>query len=221
MKDISIKTIKTIVLDLHNTYSQNREYLCKLDSEVGDGDHGISMDRGFSAAWHTVQDTGYSDVAQLFNGVAVALMENVSGAIGPLLSVFFLEGGENFSGKAHLTARDLVEFFTRGLKAVQVFGGAKPGDKTLVDALFPAVEEMNSALVENEENISAILARGAAAARRGAQATAAIQARRGRSRFVGERSIGHPDAGAVSIALLIETIAETLAREEAHNGEND
>lgn len=220
MKDINIKTIKVIILGLHHTYSQNREYLCKLDSEVGDGDHGISMDRGFSAAWHTVQDTGYSDVAQLFNGVAVALMENVSGAIGPLLSVFFLEGGENFSGKVHLTARDLVEFFTRGLKAVQVFGGAKPGDKTLVDALFPAVEEMIAALAEDEE-ISTILARGAASARRGAQATANLQARRGRSRFVGERSIGHPDAGAVSFALLMETFAETLAREEEKHGEDD
>jgi dihydroxyacetone kinase len=119
----------------------------------------------------------------------------------------FLEGAEALRGKEQVFAEDLHQFFAQGLGAVQIFGGAQPGDKTMIDALSPAVEAMEH---HKDQGLVPMLRAAVLAAEAGVEKTKTLQAKRGRSRFVGERSIGHQDAGATSLWLMLKTFSETV-----------
>jgi phosphoenolpyruvate---glycerone phosphotransferase subunit DhaK len=185
---------------LFNTFYDQAARLNALDSAVGDGDHGDTMLRGFRAVAQTVSEGTYGSISALFDAVADTLAEETGGAIGPLLAAFFAEGGLAFSGMHTVGVPALAVFFKRGLDAVQQVGGAKPGDKTLVDALAPAVR----ALVDGRgDDVIAALDAAAQAAEHAAQTTQEYSASMGRGRFLGERGVGHPDPGAVSFALIV------------------
>jgi phosphoenolpyruvate---glycerone phosphotransferase subunit DhaL len=197
---INLAGFKDLFYYLFQTFNDHAPRLNALDSAVGDGDHGDTMLRGFRAAAHTVSEGNYGSISELFDAVADSLAEETGGAIGPLLAAFFAEGGLAFSGMEGVNVSALALFFKRGLDAVREVGGAQPGDKTLVDALAPAV----SALVDDQvEDLIAALDAAAQAAERGAQATQGYSASMGRARFLGDRSVGHPDPGAVSFALIV------------------
>jgi dihydroxyacetone kinase-like protein len=177
-----------------------------LDSAVGDGDHGFTMSRTMRAA--EIASRGeFPDLGAGFDAVAEAIAENAGGAIGPLLASLFAEGGLVYRGKQQAGFDEFCAFFSGGLAAVREVGLAQPGDKTLVDALDSAVNALKNI---DYEPLSVGLQVAARAAREGAESTTEMTAVRGRARYAAERSRGHQDAGATSLALIIQTMADFM-----------
>ena len=186
------------------------EYLTQLDAAIGDGDHGINMNRGFDAVGKAlaVQD-GNLPPGQLLTIAGKTLVSTVGGASGPLWGTAFRRAGralgnaETFDGEALLAALDA------GVDGVIDLGAAAPGDKTMVDALQPAVDALRGGL-EAGAPLDSALAAAAAAAEDGARATVPLQARKGRASYLGERSIGHQDPGATSAALVVRALERAI-----------
>ena len=189
---------------LRERFDHQVEALNSLDSAVGDGDHGFTMARTMRAA-ETASGARFSDLGSAFDAVAEAMAEHAGGAIGPLLAAFFAEGGIVFRGKQNIDLGDYSDFLAGGLGAVQDIGRAQPGDKTLVDALDAAVTALNN---PHLNTLEAGLLASSRAAEAGAEATANLVAAHGRASFSGERSRGHQDAGATSLALILKTLAD-------------
>ncbi len=185
-------------------FTEHRARLTQLDADIGDGDHGENVSRGFAAVVAKLPPGGGPDVGALFKGVAVTLIGTVGGASGPLLGSFFLEAGKAATGKAELTLDDWKTAFEAGVRAVQARGKAAPGDKTMLDALFPAVDALNAG-----HELAPALRAAAEAAAAGALATEPLVARKGRASYLGERSAGHRDPGAESSRLWLEALADT------------
>lgn len=192
---------EALFYDLYDTFRQDAGRLNALDSMVGDGDHGDTMLRGFQAAAQRVSQGGFPDIGALFEAVANTLAEAMGGAIGPLLGAFFAEGGRVFSGVQHVTLEALSAFISQGRDAIVQVGGARPGDKTLLDALQPAVDALRSSVASD---VDTALAAAVHAAEEGAQRTQDISAGLGRARFIAARSVGHLDPGAVSFVLILK-----------------
>ena len=183
--------------------------LTRLDAAIGDADHGTNMDRGFRAVRERVLGGDAQDLAGIFRATGMALVGTVGGAGGPLYGTFFLRLGQAAPGPDGLTLEGLAAALAAGLEGVVQRGRAEPGDKTMVDALTPAVEALRAAAGAGRPAADA-LREAAEAAERGAEATIPMQARKGRASYLGERSVGHQDPGATSAALLIRTLAETV-----------
>jgi dihydroxyacetone kinase-like protein len=192
---------------LQQVFAENREMLTNLDLAVGDGDYGDSMDRGFTAAQAELSAHPPPDLRSAFTSVSTVLIRTMGGSAGPLLGTFFLRAGAACAGKSELAPADVVALFQAGVEGLQQRGKAEPGDKTMLDALLPAVDAMRSAL-EAGSGLAEILERGTAAAEAGARATSSMQARKGRASYLGERSVGHPDPGAISVHMLLKAAAD-------------
>jgi phosphoenolpyruvate---glycerone phosphotransferase subunit DhaL len=188
-------------------FAENREQLTELDSAVGDGDFGISLDRGFTAVQAELSANPPADLRSVFQNAATVLIRTMGGTSGPLLGTFFLRAGAACAGKTELETGDVVALFQAGVDGVQQRGKAAVGDKTMLDALIPAVDAMRRAL-EAGDGLAEILDRGAAAAEAGMHATRTMQARKGRASYLGERSVGHQDAGATGAHLMLKAAAE-------------
>ncbi len=192
---VRVADVEAWVRALQRVYSENRQMLTDLDAAIGDGDHGINMERGFSA----VEMQAAGDVGALLQAVARTLISKVGGASGPLYGTFFLRAATACAGRAELEPPDVLAAFRAGVEGVQQRGKAAPGDKTMLDALVPAVAAMESGLG---------LRAAADAAEAGARATIPMQARKGRASYLGPRSVGHQDPGATSAAMLVRAAAE-------------
>lgn len=177
-------------------------HLSDLDAAIGDGDHGENMKRGFLAVAKKLDAAPPADLGALFKTVGMTLLSTVGGASGPLYGGFFLEIGKRAAGQSAWDAATLAEMLKAGLGDIVKRGKAQLGDKTLVDALTPATEAMTG-------DLAAATAAAALAARAAATATAPLLAKKGRASYLGERSVGHQDPGANSLALLLETLADT------------
>ena len=199
---ININQFADLFSLLRERFDDQLKDLNTLDSAVGDGDHGFTMSRTMRAAEIASQGE-FSDLGTGFDAVAEAMAEHAGGAIGPLLAALFAEGGVVFKDKKRISLDDFSSFLSGGLTAVQEVGQANPGDKTLVDALDPAVSVLNNIGLEP---LSVGLLVAAQAAWEGAEATADMRATHGRARFVADRSIGHQDAGATSLALILQAM---------------
>jgi dihydroxyacetone kinase-like protein len=191
-----------------STIAENREHLTKLDSAIGDADHGINMNRGMSAALAKLDGLENGDVGTLLKTVGMALISTVGGAGGPLYGTLFLQMGTATAGKSELGPEDWQAALEAALAGVQMRGKAEPGDKTMVDALMPGRDALAQALAEGAEFADA-LRRSASAAEEGMRATVPLVARKGRASYLGERSAGHQDPGATSTYLLLKTAADT------------
>jgi dihydroxyacetone kinase-like protein len=186
----------------------NKEYLTELDSAIGDADHGINMDRGFTAVKAELAAHPPSDIRSVFQSVATVLIRHVGGAAGPLYGTFFLRAAAACAGKTEIEAADAVALLQAGVEGVGQRGKAAAGDKTMLDALLPALDAMRKGL-EDGCSLAVILEAGAAAAQAGMLATIPMQARKGRASYLGARSIGHQDPGATSSYLLLQAAADT------------
>lgn len=193
---------------LQQAYARNRDSLTELDSAIGDADHGTNMDRGFTAVKAELPAHASSDIGSILQKVATVLIRSVGGAAGPLYGTFFLRAGVACAGKTQMGAADVLAMFQAGIEGIQQRGKAVPGDKTMLDALLPAVEAMRKG-IEGGAGLAEILDAGAAAADAGMLATVPMQARKGRASYLGARSIGHQDPGATSSCLLVKTAADT------------
>jgi phosphoenolpyruvate---glycerone phosphotransferase subunit DhaL len=188
----------------------NKEYLTQLDAAVGDGDHGINMQRGMSAVLAKVDtQAGEQDVGALLKTVGMTLVSTVGGAGGPLYGTLFLQMGTAAAGKSELSPDDWAAALEAGIAGVQARGKAEPGDKTMIDALLPALDALRAAQEDGTE-LGDALRRSADAAAEGMRATIPLEARKGRASYLGPRSVGHQDPGATSSMLLLEVAANTF-----------
>ena len=179
------------------------EMLSKLDSAGGDGDHGTTMLRAMSNLEKVIAAASTPELKTLLHDVGWGILGVDGGATGPLLGAFFLAMAEAVGDRDALDADGVAALFAAGLKGVQEQTKARPGDKTMMDALLPAVDAMHAAAKQGGD-IKALFQRAAAAAAEGAAATTAMQARFGRARNLKEKSIGNQDPGATSVSLIFE-----------------
>jgi dihydroxyacetone kinase-like protein len=184
-----------------------RRQLTELDSAIGDGDHGINMDRGFSAVNGQLPEMAGGDAGALFKQVGMKLISTVGGASGPLYGTFFLRVGTALGDGTEVAPSQLVAALRAGLEGVVARGKAELGDKTMVDAMAPAVDALESRA--NGDWVAALKAAAQAAAEGRDQITPLV-ARKGRASYLGERSAGHQDPGATSTTILFEALRDAL-----------
>ncbi len=188
--------------------AENSSYLTELDSAIGDADHGANMDRGFKAVANKMPEIEDKDIGTIFKTVGMTLLSTVGGAGGPLYGTYFLQAGLKTAGKMELTLADWAEALEASLAGIIMRGKAEIGDKTMVDALTPAVLALKQAL-QDSRPINVALELSANAAKNGMEGTIPLVARKGRASYLGERSAGHQDPGATSSYLMLKIAAET------------
>ena len=181
--------------------AEQRDYLVDLDRAIGDGDHGENMDRGFKAAVEALGQAQPASVAEVLKTVAKTLMSTVGGAAGPLYGTAFLRASKA-AGDGDLDGAGVAAVIAGALDGIQARGKATTGEKTMVDAWTPALEAARAA-AESGSDPAAVLEAAATAAEAGAAATEHMRATKGRASYLGERSIGHLDPGAVSTSLIL------------------
>ena len=181
--------------------AEQRDYLVDLDRAIGDGDHGENMDRGFKAALEALGQAQPGSVAEVLKTVAKTLMSTVGGAAGPLYGTAFLRASKA-AGDGELAGAGVAAVIAGALNGIQARGKATTGEKTMVDAWTPALEAARAAAEAGSDPV-AVLEAAATAAEAGAAATEPMRATKGRASYLGERSIGHLDPGAVSTSLIL------------------
>ena len=197
-----------VVREMAAAMEENRRYLTKLDSEIGDGDHGNNMHRGFQAALERLDGADPSTPAEALKGVSMALVSKVGGAAGPLYGTAFLRASSALQEKDEVSAEDAAQALEAALGGIKQRGKAEVGDKTIVDALEPAVEAAKEAA--SNGSVAEVFRAAAEAAREGAQSTVPLTARKGRASYLGERAKGHQDPGATSTYYLLDAAARAL-----------
>lgn len=188
--------------------AEHKDHLTRLDADIGDGDHGSNMDRGFQAVLAKLPDVADKDIGAILKTVGMTLVSTVGGASGPLYGTFFLQLGSAASGKLELSLEDWAAALQAGVDGVAMRGKASLRDKTMLDTLIPALQALKEAAAQGA-GFPAALDASAQAAEKGMLATIPLVARKGRASYLGERSAGHQDPGATSAHLLIQAVAST------------
>jgi dihydroxyacetone kinase-like protein len=206
-------TITSWMREIDASVRAERDHLVQLDAAIGDADHGINMTRGFAAV---VQALGAADAAsppgKLLILAGRTLVSTVGGASGPLWGSALRSGGRTLGDQATFEGPQLVEVLAAALASVKDLGTASLGDKTMVDALEPAVDKLRERITAGD-SVGQALDAAAGAAEAGMRATIPIQARKGRASYLGERSVGHQDPGATSTALIMRALQKAVAAE--------
>lgn len=213
MTSVVLATAGGVMPELAAAINANRAWLSEIDGAIGDGDHGINMSKGFSQAAAAL-GPATEGLAASFTLLGDTLLGGIGGSMGPLYGTFFLEMAASLAGAATLDAAGCARMLHAGLNGVTELGGAKPGDKSMLDALVPAIAAFDEALAGGAE-FAACLDAMAAAAAEGRDATRGMVARIGRAARLGERSRGVLDAGAASCCLILQTLAEGLKQRMA------
>ncbi|MBP1702584.1 MAG: dihydroxyacetone kinase, subunit [Chloroflexi bacterium] len=203
-RDEALEWIKACVEIL----GENRDYLTQLDAAIGDADHGANMDRGFKAVMGKIPEMSDKDIGTIFKTVGMTLLSTVGGAGGPLYGTFFIQAGMKTAGKMELSLEDWTSAMDAALSGIVMRGKAELGDKTMVDALTPALNALKQAMTDDLP-LNQALKNSAEAAREGMVGTIPLVARKGRASYLGERSAGHQDPGATSSYLILKTAADT------------
>ncbi len=206
-EEIGYKEIVAMLRAAVAQINDNHQTLSKLDSFGGDGDHGTTMARGMGIVAKTIDESKTEDIKTLLSDIGWAVMGVDGGAAGPLFGSFFGGMSEPADGKDAIDLPTLAAMFEAGLASVKTLTKAKPGDKTMIDALVPAVEAVQKAAGDGA-SITDALERGAQAAEEGAAATKDMQARFGRAKNIGEKSVGNADPGATSVSLIFKGFIE-------------
>lgn len=205
---MTLSTLRRWIHAFADRIADEKAYLTDLDSAIGDGDHGQNMHRGMQAAREKVD--GADDPAALLKAVAMALISKTGGASGPLYGTFFLEAGKAVPEEGSIDLPAWASMMQAGLDGVMRRGRAEPGDKTMVDAMTPAVEALHDA-ADAGTALPDACARAADAAEEGMTATTPLLAKKGRASYLGERSKGHQDPGATSTYYLFDAAREAAA----------
>ncbi|WP_276353824.1 dihydroxyacetone kinase subunit DhaL [Cohnella caldifontis] len=193
--------------------SERKEYLCELDRHIGDGDHGVSMDIGWSAIRQKLRELeSERDLGALLQAVSLAFLNAVGASVGPLYGTAFLRGSAVAKGKSELSDEELAEFWIAAIGGIRQRGKAEPGDKTMIDAWAPIASSLEASLADDEPWDSA-WDKAVRAGERGMNATKDLVSRKGRSGRLGDRSVGHVDPGAASAWLIFSTFVQ--AHQEA------
>ena len=207
---VDVTTVAAWITRASADVEENKDHLTHLDSAIGDADHGINLVRGFTAAVAAVADKAPDTPGALLTLVGNTLISKVGGASGPLYGTAFRRAGKALGTEPEVAPDALGAALQAALDGVQGLGAAAEGDKTMVDALAPAVRAYQQALAAGA-TLAAAAQAAAAAADKGAEATIPMQALKGRASYLGPRSVGHQDPGATSTALLLAALAAVLA----------
>lgn len=188
---------------------ENSTYLTQLDAAIGDADHGANMDRGFKAVTAKIAGMEDADISTLLKTTGTTLVSTVGGASGPLYGTAFLRAGIATANKSELESSDVIGMFSAALEGIKARGKAQVGEKTMLDALVPAIEAGKQAQQQENTNLAHILDAMVNAAEEGVKKTIPMTATKGRASYLGERSVGHQDPGATSSWLLLKALADT------------
>ncbi len=190
--------------------AENNQYLTQLDAAIGDADHGANMNRGFQAVLGKLPGVADKDIGTILKTVGMTLLSTVGGAGGPLYGTFFIQAGTATAGKEELNLADWSAALDSAIQGVKMRGKAEPGDKTMIDALTPALQAVKDAAAGGQPLGEAVRL-SAQAAEQGMKATIPLVARKGRASYLGERSADHQDPGATSTFLLLDSAARIWA----------
>lgn len=198
---MDINSAKKTLKNISQEIIENKEYLTDLDREIGDGDHGYNMAKGFGLV-NDAMDAEYNSMKELFNKVAMTLIANVGGASGPLYGTFFMKFAQALGEKTEITREDFSKAFKEGVDGVKLRGKANIGDKTLIDVIEPVSDSLLDSIKNYNEIINI--------AKKSMESTKGLKANKGRAAFLGDRSIGHIDPGAYSSYLIIKFALEDI-----------
>jgi dihydroxyacetone kinase-like protein len=211
MSDTALSRAELVVRTIAQTAVDNETYFCELDAVVGDGDFGYSLARGFEIVLRDWDELGYEDAGGLLKKTAIVLSKRIGGTSGPIWGTAFLRAGSSLSAARDPTGADVIAALRAAIEGIKQRGNTDLGDKTLLDALVPAVDELEKALGEGAPDA---LPRAAATAREAAEATKGMLAQRGRASYTGERSRDSADAGAIGIAVMLEAVSGAWQQSE-------
>ena len=199
----TIEMVKQVALSIIDS----EPLLTDADRNLGDGDHGLGMERGMKAVIEKIESSSFNQISDVFKSAGMAMMSSMGGASGALFGTLFRNGGKALDGKETLDSEGLKSFLNAANEGVKSRGGASPGDKTMIDALEPAAQLAS-------ENISLplyeLISLVSQAADRGKEESKDMIATMGRAKTLGERSLGHPDAGACSVAIILKSMSEFI-----------
>ncbi|HFF9857954.1 MULTISPECIES: dihydroxyacetone kinase subunit DhaL [Serratia] len=191
-------------------FSRERDFLTRLDTEIGDADHGLNMNRGFNKVVEKLPSVADKDIGFILKNTGMTLLSSVGGASGPLFGTFFIRAAQAANAKQSLDLVELHQMMQEGVEGVVMRGKAEPGDKTMCDVWWPVVDSLGQSAQQNL-SVAEALQRAADSAERAVESTITMQARKGRASYLGERSIGHQDPGATSVMLMMKTLAEVAS----------
>ncbi|MCV7286753.1 dihydroxyacetone kinase subunit L [Mycolicibacterium wolinskyi] len=203
---MDLTTLTEWIREYARVIADNAQNLSDLDAAIGDADHGINMERGMTAVIAAFDESAPADMAALCKQVGMTLVKSVGGASGPLYGTFFLRMAPALGSGDAVSDADFAKALRAGVDGVVQRGRAEAGDKTMFDALAPALDALDAAL-SSGASLAEGLAAASAAAEKGRDATESMVARKGRASYLGQRSVGHVDPGATSAALLIAAAA--------------
>lgn len=207
---ITIEDTLQWLQQLARVFQENRDYLTQLDSAIGDADHGINMERGFTAVRERLPASAQTDIGSLLKLVGSTLVSHVGGASGPLYGTAFLRAGSALAGKHELSTPEYIVLLESAVEGIRARGKAHLGEKTMLDALEPALSAALAA-EHAQLNLAQVARRASEAAEEGMKATIPLVASKGRASYLGERSAGHQDPGATSSWLMLKSLAEICA----------
>ena len=207
MPALTAAQAKSMLLSVARTVAAHKEFLCDADRQIGDGDHGISMANGFDAAAKELEAHEYSDVYQVFSTVGRTMIKVMGGASGIIFGLLFYAGAKNMPAKPEINETEFAEIFAKALAEIQAKGQAKPGDKTLIDGLTPTVQAMKDSLTRGAA-FPKMLRAACRAAEEGMEASKKYIAKVGKAKTLGERAIGYPDAGCVSLTVITGAMSD-------------
>lgn len=202
---ITVKEVKEVVKEMSKIIIENEVPFCELDSAAGDGDFGMSLAKGFRRVHEQIDHIDGSTIHKFLRGCSMIILEHCGGASGPIWGSAFAAAASAAKGKDELELSDIALMFEEAVLAVQKRGGAVRGDKTLLDALIPAAAALTEG-AHSGKTIDEAFGCALKAAKEGAEATRTMVASKGRASYVGERSLGHPDAGAAAIAIIMKEL---------------
>ncbi|WP_150540220.1 dihydroxyacetone kinase subunit DhaL [Actinobacillus vicugnae] len=205
---ISKQQILQWLANCEKTMTEQRDFLTQLDTEIGDGDHGLNMQRGFSKALEKVETVHDKDIGTILKTVGMTLLSQVGGASGPLYGTLFIKGATVVNDKEQLSFTELLDFFNAGVAGIVARGRAELNDKTMCDVWLPLLSELAQANQSQPE--AELLKQAVKKAENFANATVPMIAKKGRASYLGERSIGHADPGAMSSYYLIKALSEAV-----------
>jgi dihydroxyacetone kinase-like protein len=205
MKKLTVEDVRGMFLYVSEQIEKNRELLNKADRAIGDGDHGVGMARGFEAVRQRLESESFQNIGEVLKAIGMALLTSIGGASGVVFGLLFIGGAKEIGEEYFLDSRGLAALLLGGTEAVKERGRAKLGDKTMIDALEPA-----SMVAKDHETspLAETMKFSMEASRDGMEKTKNMIARLGKARPLGERSLGHPDPGALSIYLMLKAMHE-------------
>lgn len=206
------KKVIEILIKISEKIDKNKEYLTELDAAIGDGDHGLNMSKGFKAVSDKLKAEEDDNVGNIFKNTGMTLVSNVGGASGPLYGTAFMKASMALKDKNEIDINDFLSALKLALEGIKSRGKSTEGEKTMIDALSPAIKSMEDS-IKNGDSYIEVLEKGKDAALEGVEFTKTIKATKGRASYLGDRSIGHQDPGATSCFYILETIYEEAKKD--------